>query len=187
MENSLIPFSTPLPSRRFLAIGAHALSNKMLELIAKLSLMQHVTVLDCGNRSNMYSVAKMIRPYTSDPVRVMCNIRLSRAFTCYQVVAMLQAVTVNPPQEPLVVLDLLATFLDEDVELKDAQRLLNHSLSLLTQLSALAPVVISVRPIPLIAHQRAVLLELLKSNVDVCWEEPLALQTAQQTQMPLFG
>ena len=105
MESSLIPFSTPLPSRRFLAIGSHALSDKMLELIAKLSLSQHVTVLDCGNRSNMYSVAKLIRPYTSDPVRVMCNIRLSRAFTCYQVLAMLQAVAANPPKEPLVVLD----------------------------------------------------------------------------------
>ena len=54
-----MPFNTPLPSRRFLAVGAHALSNKMLELIAKLSLLQHVTVLDCGNRSNMYSVAKL--------------------------------------------------------------------------------------------------------------------------------
>ncbi len=187
MESSLIPFSTPLSSRRFLAIGAHALSSKMLELIAKLSLMQPVTVLDCGNRSNMYSVAKLIRPYTSDPVRFMCNIRLSRAFTCYQVLAMLQAVAANPPHEPLVVLDLLATFLDEDVELKDAQRLLDHSIGLLTQLSDSAPVVISVRPIPPIAHQRAVLLELLKNNVDVCWEEPLALQTAQQTQMSLFG
>ena len=187
MESSLIPFSTPLPSRRFLAIGTHALSDKMLELIAKLSLAQRVTVLDCGNRSNMYSVAKLIRPYTADPVRVMCNIRLSRAFTCYQVLAMLQAVAANPPKEPLVVLDLLATFLDEDVELKDAQRLLDHSLGLLTQLSNSAPVVISVRPIPLIAHQRVVLLELLKNNVDVCWEEPLALQAAQQTQMLLFG
>ena len=187
MESSLLPFETPLPSMRFLAIGAHALSDKMLELIAKLSLTQRVTVLDCGNRSNMYSVAKMIRPYTSDPVRVMCNIRLSRAFTCYQVLAMVQAVAADPPREPLVVLDLLATFLDEDVEIKDAQRLLSHSLDCLAVLSASAPVVISVRPIPLIASQRAVLLEQLKSSVDVCWEEPLALQAAQQTQMSLFG
>ena len=69
MDNALTSFRKPLPSRRFLAIGAHALSDKMLELIAKLSLMQRVTVLD-----------------------------------------------------------LLATFLDEDVKLKDAQRLLEHSL-----------------------------------------------------------
>jgi hypothetical protein len=63
---------------------------------------------------------------------------------------------------------------------------MNHSLGFLTQLSASAPVVISVRPIPLIAQQRAILLERNKNNVDVCWEEPLALQTAQQTQMLLF-
>ena len=30
MKSSLIPFSTSLPSRRFLAIGAQALSSKML-------------------------------------------------------------------------------------------------------------------------------------------------------------
>ena len=187
MELSLVPFSTPLPSRRFLAIGAHALSDKMLELIAKLCLAQRVTVLDCGNRSNMYSVAKLIRPYTTDPVQVMCNIRLSRAFTCYQVAAMLDAAAANPSREPLVVLDLLATFLDEDVKLKDAQRLLEHSLGFLAQLSASAPVVISARPIPPIAQPRAVLLEQLKNNVDVCWEEPPALQAAQHAQMPLFG
>ena len=64
---------------------------------------------------------------------------------------------------------------------------MDHSLGLLARLSVSAPVVISVRPIPLIAHRRVVLLEQLKNNVDVCWEEPLALQTAQETQMPLFG
>ena len=135
----------------------------------------------------MYRVARTLRALTDDPVAVMRNIRLSRAFTCYQVLAMLQAVAANPPKEPLVVLDLLATFLDEDVELKDAERLMDHSLGLLARLSVSAPVVISVRPIPLIAHQRVALLEQLKNNVDVCWEEPLALQTAQEAQMPLFG
>lgn len=187
MEVSVVPFTAPLPSGCFLAIGAHALSEKMLELIAKLSLTQCVTVLDCGNRSNMYSVAKLIRPYTSDPVRVMGNIRLSRAFTCYQVLAMAQLAKADLPRGALVILDLLATFLDEDVALKDAQRLLKHSLDCLITLSALSPVVISARPTPLISRQRAGLLELVRNSADVCWEEPLALQAAQQTQMSLFG
>ena len=186
-SDSLTLFETPLPPRCFLAIGAHALSERMLQLISALALRQTVTVLDCGNRSNMYAVAKLIRPYTSDPVSVMNNIRLSRAFTCYQVAAMLDAAAANPLREPLVVLDLLATFLDEDVKLKDAQRLLEHSLGFLAQLSASAPVVISARPIPPIAQPRAVLLEQLKNNVDVCWEEPPALQATQHAQMPLFG
>ncbi len=184
--DSLTLFEMPLPPKRFLAIGAHALSERMLQLISALALRQHVTVLDCGNRSNMYAVAKLIRPYTPDPVSVMNNIRLSRAFTCYQVLAMIQATAKYPLNEPLVLLDLLATFLDEDVELKDSQRLLTHSLNLLTQLSHQVPVVISTRQIPVIAENRIVLLEQLKASVDICWEEPLPLPTSQELQLALF-
>ena len=184
--DSLTLFEMPLPPKRFLAIGAHALSERMLQLISALALRQHVTVLDCGNRSNMYAVAKLIRPYTPDPVSVMNNIRLSRAFTCYQVLAMILATAKYPLNEPLVLLDLLATFLDEDVELKDSQRLLTHSLNLLTQLSHQVPVVISTRQIPVIAENRIVLLEQLKASVDICWEEPLPLPTSQELQLALF-
>lgn len=184
--SSLIPFEMPLPPKRFLAIGAHALSDRMLQLISALALRQTVTVLDCGNRSNMYAVARLIRPYTSDPVSVMNNIRLSRAFTCYQVLAMVQGAAKNPLRGPLVLLDLLATFLDEDVELKDCQRLLKHSLDILEKMSHLAPVVISTRPIPAIAKNRNVLLEQLKSSVDICWEEPLSLPGSQELQLALF-
>jgi hypothetical protein len=134
----------------------------------------------------MYAVAKLIRPYTDDPVRVMNNIRLSRAFTCYQVLAMIQATAKNPPGGPLVLLDLLATFLDGDVEIKDARRMLGQSLNLLEELSRFAPVVISTRPIPAIAEDRAVLLEMLERSVDICWEEPLPLPTSQELQLALF-
>ena len=184
--NALLPFETPLPPKRFLAIGAHALSERMLQLVSALALRQSVTVLDCGNRSNMYSVARLIRPYTADPVSVMRNIRLSRAFTCYQVLAMIQATARHPMSGPLVLLDLLATFLDEDVKLKDSQRLLAHSLNLLTQLSHQVPVVISTRPIPSIAENRDILLEDLKACADVCWEEPLSLPDTQELQLELF-
>lgn len=186
LTNTLTPFETPLPPKRFLAIGAHALSERMLQLISALALRQSVTVLDCGNRSNMYTVARLIRPYTSDPVGVMRNIRLSRAFTCYQVLAMIQATARYPMSGPLVLLDLLATFLDEDVKLKDSQRLLAHSLNLLTQLSHQVPVVISTRPLPAIAENRNILLEELKARSDVCWEEPQSLPNSQNLQLELF-
>lgn len=184
--NALLPFETPLPPKRFLAIGAHALSERMLQLVSALALRQSVAVLDCGNRSNMYAVARLIRPHTADPVSVMRNIRLSRAFTCYQVLAMIQATARHPMSGPLVLLDLLATFLDEDVKLKDSQRLLAHSLNLLTQLSHQVPVVISTRPIPSIAENRNILLEELKACADVCWEEPLSLPDSQELQLELF-
>ncbi len=78
-DAALLPFSLPLPPQLLLVIGSHAMSGKMLELVAALALKQPVTLLDCGNRSNMYAVARAIRPFTSDPVGVMNRIRLYRA------------------------------------------------------------------------------------------------------------
>ena len=183
---SLMPFEMPLQPKRFLAIGSHALSERMLQLISALALRQNLVVLDCGNRSDMYAVAKLIRPYTNDPVSVMNNIRLSRALTCYQVLAMIRATGRQNQQQPLVILDLLATFLDEDVELKDSQRLLTHCLLLLEKISEDVPVLISTRQIPAIAEHRKPLLDQLKANVDVCWEEPLLLPDENERQLTLF-
>ena len=184
---SLIPFKDTLPAGLLVVIGQHALTEKMLELVAALALKQRATILDCGNRSNMYAVAKTIRPYTSDPAAVMANIRLSRAFTCYQVLAMLEAVAAAPPHEPLIVLDLLATFLDEDVELKDSQRLLTRSLTCLRLLGQSAPVVVSAKPVPQISAARTGFLDQLRSSSDMHWEEPSALPAEQGLQPTLFA
>lgn len=184
---SLTPLSGPMPAKMYLMLGQHAVTDKMLQLIATLGLKGRLTILDCGNRSNMYAVAKLIRPYTNDPVGVLNHIRLSRAFTCIQVLAMLESVVVNAPEEPLIVLDLLATFLDEDVALEDAQRLLTRSIACLHQLSLSAPVVISGRPLPPIANTRQVLLDQLAKNVDRVWEEPLPLPAGHGLQLALFG
>ncbi len=184
---SLVPFSVPLETKMFVLIGQHALADKMLELTAALCLRQTVTVLDCGNRSNMYAVARHIRPFSSDPVAAMNNIRLSRAFTGYQSLAMFEAVAAAPPSEAVLVLDLLPTFLDEDLELKDAQRLFERSLDCLDTLSKHVPVVISAKPIPPIAHEREILLDALRERADFYWEEPLPLPATQGLQNSLFA
>jgi hypothetical protein len=59
-DAALLPFSLPFPPQLLLVIGSHAMSEKMLELVAALALKQRVTLLDCGNRSNMYAVARAI-------------------------------------------------------------------------------------------------------------------------------
>lgn len=186
VPSSLLPLSAPLPPQIYLVVGQSALNEKMLQLIAALSLQQPLTVLDCGNRSNMYAVAKFIRPYTTDPVSAMNRIRLSRAFTCYQVLSMLAAAVASSSEEPVIVLDLLATFLDEDVKLNDSQRLLQHSLDHLAGLSRSAPVVISARPVPAIAQERAVLLERLRASAGTCWEEAAPQPAGEGLQPRLF-
>ena len=133
----------------------------------------------------MYAVAKLIRPIHRTPFAVMRNIRLSRAY-------LLPGFGNDPgyrqKSSPRATgrLDLLATFLDEDVELKDSRRLLAHSLDILESMSHFAPVVISTRPIPAIAENRNVLLDQLKASVDICWEEPLPLPADQELQLALF-
>jgi hypothetical protein len=67
-----------------------------------------VTLLDCGNRSNMYAVARAIRPFTADPVGVMkqnspltAPLPATKCWQCWKPFG-------RPPREPLVILDLLA-------------------------------------------------------------------------------
>ena len=184
---AVTPFKEPFIPKIYLVLGRQAVSDKMLQLIAALALRQPLTVLDCGNRSNMYAVAKLIRPYTSDPVAVLGHIRLSRAFTCIQVLTMLEAVAARPQtSDPCIILDLLSTFLDGDVKLPDAERLMDRSLDCLRAISQSAPVVISARPLPLIARERASLYEALHEAADTHWAEPEAW-TAGHLQLALFA
>lgn len=185
-SNALIPVELPLENKIFVLLGQHALTHKMLELTAMLCLKQTVTVLDCGNRADMYAVARHLRPFTHDPVAALGRIRLSRAFTGYQTVAMLEAATSAPHSDAVLVLDILPTFLDEDLELEDAQRLFNRALDCLNALSRHAPVVISAKPIPTIAREREMLLDALREQADFCWEEPQTL-SAIAMQSSLFS
>ncbi len=110
------------------------------------------------------------------------RISLARAFTCYQMLTLLNQ-TPAIPQQPTIVLDLLATFYDESVRADEALRRLENCLAYLRRLSAQAPVVVSARPprpgrgftygfTP--ESARPELMEALKAAADdvVAWEAP---------------
>jgi len=185
-QEALMPVKMPLENKIFVLLGQHALTDKMLKLTAALCLRQTVTVLDCGNRADMYAIARHLRPFTRDPVGALNKIRLSRAFTGYQTVAMFEAATTAPLSESFLVLDILPTFLDEDLKLEDARRLFDRALSCLQVLSQHAPVIISAKPIPSIAHERKILLDTLRNQADFYWEEPQPLP-AGAVQNSLFA
>lgn len=160
--------------------GEHGGASLMLDLAARLSLHGPLYLLDCGNRSNMYRVARTLRTLTNDPVAVMRNIRLSRAFTCYQVVVLLEKAA-SHPGAPVLVLDLLATFLDESVQIQESSLLFNCALQYLSVLGQSAPVVISAKPLLSLSAPRSGLLEQLKGAANVIWEEnvlPASRRTA---------
>jgi hypothetical protein len=160
----------PISNTLALVIGRHAAQGQMLDLAARLAVGGPLRVFDCGNQFNVYPVARFVRSRTSDLAQVLGRIRLARAFTCYQVLALLE----EAPDEavPTLALDLLATFYDEDLKLPESQRLLKLCLGQLGRLSRAAPVIVSVRPPkPIVSAERIVLLESLRGAASALWEE----------------
>ena len=176
-----------LSNGMLVVFSEHGGASLMLDLTARLSLRGPLYLLDCGNRSNMYRVARTLRALTDDPVAVMRNIRLSRAFTCYQVVALLE-IAASRPAAPVLVLDLLATFMDESVQVQESNMLFNCALQLLSALGQSTPVVISAKPLLSISTPRSGLLEQLKEAATVIWEENVlpSPRLAAGVQLPLL-
>lgn len=131
-----------LVSPRSGGIGYKAL----LKLTAVLSLRASVRVLDCGNRFDVYQIARLVRRQTPHVMEALDQISVARAFTCYQVVTLLAQTTVT--REPKIVIDLLATFYDESVSVVEGRRLLNIVLGRLEEMRRLAPILVSVQPPP---------------------------------------
>lgn len=185
--NGAIRSGFTLSNGLLVVFGEHGGASLMLDLAARLSLHGSLYLLDCGNRSNMYRVARTLRALTDDPVAVMRNIRLSRAFTCYQVVALLEKAA-SRPGAPVLVLDLLATFMDESVQIQESSLLFNCALQYLFVMGQSAPVVISAKPLLSLSAPRNGLLEQLKGAANVIWEEnvlPAPHRTAG-VQLPLL-
>jgi len=181
-------FPSQLPNQIILVMGEHAASNWMWELSAWLALQGNLRVLDAGNRFNAYPVAQAIRRQYHNPRVVLERIRLSRAFTCYQVDVLLEEW--QPLPHPTLVFDLLATFYDENVNLPESQRLLRQVIWRLQQLSKIAPVVVSTRLPASICAERMVLFDMLKAQVgELRFEMELAPEDRAQlpAQLPLLA
>ncbi len=176
----------PISGQLALVLGPHAAQAQMLDLAARLAVGGPVRVLDCGNRFNVYPVARAIRSRTDGLQAALQRIRLARAFTCYQVLALLE----EAPDEgvPTLVIDLLATFYDEDVKLPETQRLLRRCLQQLRRLSQAAPLIVSAQPPkPIIYEERIGLFEAVRAAAKVLWEADLALPASGAIQRDFWA
>ncbi len=167
-----------LASGQVLAILApHAGRTLMLETAARFSLRGPVRVLDGGNHFNAYIVARSIRRFTADIDTALARISLARAFTCYQMEALLSAAALqnhhSSPQAQLpvtLVFDLLATFYDENVNLIERQRLLMLCQRYFKAMSARSPLLISLRPAQPARPDQQSLLDEMLAFVDNIWQ-----------------
>ncbi len=137
-----------MSSKGLIAVLApHAARLQMLALAARLARRGALQVVDAGNRFNAYDVARFLREEQADGFReALDRIRVARAFTPYQALALLEVTNSGP--FPTLVLDLLNTFYDESLPHAERRRLLLRCMTHLRRLSQEAVVVVSVRPPP---------------------------------------
>jgi len=138
-----------------------AARDQISALSAQLALCSAITILDGGNRFPAYQTVRMLRKLTADIATAANRIFIRRAFTCYQMLELLESTPALP--QPHIVLDLLATFHDENVPVPEIHRLLDRSLAQLDRLKLTAPVIVTLSP----AHpERALIYEKVRARAD---------------------
>ena len=159
----------PVPGDLLLVLAPHAGGAIMWELVARLACRGALRLLDGGNSIDVYkcnlAVGQVLGGRTADLPAVLERIHLSRAFTCYQLVALLKGTSAEPV--PTLVLDLLSTFYDENVSTEESLRLLQECITHLQRLNRLAPVAVSVRPGP--PESRPELLKAMLEAANQVW------------------
>ncbi len=193
----------PLPTYRLYELNEFASDGKIAllcgdALVTRLALYgvirvaadgHRVWVLDGANSFDAYFVARLARRWNYAPETLLSRIRLSRAFTCYQMAELAtrklpvaigqSALAVTPASSPfgspkdsaksaaVFCLGLLETFYDEDVPLTDAGRLLKSVVAILGELARCgyaSRILITAREPR--DKSRNVLLNLLKASAD---------------------
>ena len=128
------------PGRWTLLVLARGMHTPLLSNLHRLAERSPLTVLDGGNRFNAYLVARGARGQTE----LLERITVSRAFTCYQMLTLLETTPCLP--RPILALDLLNTFYDESVRVHERRRLLTGCIAHLDRLSRLAGGAVTVQP-----------------------------------------
>ena len=156
----------------------------LMSMTAALALRGRVIVVDGGNCFDGYALARALRRRTHQIQPALKQVWLSRAFTCYQMTAMLAELPINGT--PVIILDMLSTFLDENVNFTKRQRLLDNSLNLLRRISEGAPVAVWARTqtAAVDSSEAAQLLTPLLETAQDIWQ--LQAPEVPVHQLPLF-
>lgn len=166
-------------SRNQLAVLALPRRNMrdIFSLAADLAVQGPLRVVDGGNLFNVLNLNRNIRRKSPNVAKSLNRVYISRAFTCFQMEAMLHSLPAPP--HPILLIDLLNTFYDESINEQTSQRLLGSCIRHLKRLSAAAPVLVSIFPPPQ-ADTRAFLITMLLEAADQTWQWDTAAAAAHQ-------
>lgn len=164
-NNHLSKYTTVFEDGCRILYGPHAAAGYLLGITAEIAVRQPMHLLDFGNRCDMYYVARQLRYLTRDPAAALQNIRLQRAFTCYQALALLRQISGMEAGLPVVILDLLAPFLDENIKTAEIFRIYTEVSGHLRDAMQKRPLLIGVKPVPQkLAPDRVCLVKTLARN-----------------------
>ena len=176
----------PQSNQLFVVVGGQVAHARIMDMAARLALSGQLLILDGGNRANPYPLARELRRLTNDPVKALNRIQIARAFTCHQVVTLLEQTLENRgTRRPVLILDLLSTFYDESIPFVESQRLLERAIRSIRLINQGAPVVVSSRPPTVDLPQRRVFVTRLCAIASQVWEEaPVPVLVSQQMVLP---
>lgn len=163
------------PQQLHLVLAPHHAQRQMMTMLAaRLAHMGRVRLVDAGNCFDGYGLARQLRQLTPRWQEALERVSVARAFTCYQVETLLSESISD--SSPVLVLNLLDTFYDENVNLRERLRLLKVSLGEIRRLHRTASVAVSTcHPTP---DQPVELLEMLTRAAGQVFrfEEPQSLE-----------
>lgn len=143
MELIPVPHS---PTLQLLVAPSSFQRKAAITFIAELAQTGPVRVLDGGNRLDILSLNRELRRKDLLLYTALEHVHISRAFTCYQMTALLKQPA--PGGIPTLVLNLLTTFQDENASLLERLRLLETSLYHLQKNARHSPVLLILHPQP---------------------------------------
>ena len=175
--NCLLKYTTIFENGCKILYSSHAAAGYLLRICAEIAVRQPLHVLDFGNRCDMYYTARQLRYLTCDPAAAMQNIRLQRAFTCYQAVTLLRQISGMEAGLPVIILDLLSPFLDENIKTAEVYRLFDESVELLRCAMQNRSLLIGVKPVPVnLAPDRVGMVDCLARSFGLIAIRPAALK-----------
>jgi hypothetical protein len=167
----------PKAGKFILVAGPRSLLPTLLTLIARLAEKGPIQVLDGGNQFQAYLVARAARGRED----ILERITMARAFTCYQMLSLLEQTPALPV--PFVVLNLLGTFYDESVRAGERKRILRACLAQLNRLEQKAGGVVSIHP-PAVASRTAMeLADMLRASGHDTYHVEMAVPAPQPARL----
>lgn len=128
------------PQRWILLIGPRAMAASILASLVRLAGRGSLSVLDCGRQFDATVVARAARGRSE----LADRIQIQRAFMCDEAANLLKRTPSG--QGPILILDLLNTFYDENVQMGRRRFLLESCIQQLERLSRGPGLAVSVHP-----------------------------------------